>query len=190
MKLAEEYKMLYEKILAEHRAVFERQSIDQLQDFIDVISNTKKIFVIGVGREGIAAKAFAMRLMHLGKEVHWIWDDTTPGMHEGDLLIAVNGSGNIGHINFVIERALAAQTTVAVVTGSPSGKAASQLAHKVLFVPAAVYLGVDPVVESIQPMGNLFEQHLFLLFDIIIMLLQQRLNITHSEMAARHRNIE
>jgi|GEM_PF-5484248 len=55
---------------------------------------------------------------------------------------------------------------------------------------AAVYLGVDPVVESIQPMGNLFEQHLFLLFDIIIMLLQQRLNITHSEMAARHRNIE
>ena len=59
MKLAEEYKTLYEKILAEHRAVFERQSIDQLQDFIDVISNTKKIFVIGVGREGIAAKAFA-----------------------------------------------------------------------------------------------------------------------------------
>lgn len=38
-------------------------------------------------------------------------------------------------------------------------------------MPAAVFKGVDEVVPSVQPMGNLFEQHLFLLFDITIMLL-------------------
>ncbi len=58
---------------------------------------------MGVGREGIAGRSFAMRLMRLGKEVHWIWDDTTPGM-VGDLFIAINGSGKIGHIHYVVEQ--------------------------------------------------------------------------------------
>ena len=72
---------------------------------MELIIKAGRIFVMGVGREGIAARAFAMRLMHLGKEVHWIWDDTTPGMHEGDLFIAVNGSGEIGHIAYTVKEA-------------------------------------------------------------------------------------
>jgi 6-phospho-3-hexuloisomerase len=189
MSVEEEYKYIYSQLLEEHLHVFERQNLDQLQQFMNLICDSARIFVMGVGREGIAARGFAMRLMHLGKEVHWIWDDTTPGMHENDLFIAVNGSGNIGHINFVIERALATGATVVAVTGSPSGKA-FHLAGHMLFVPAAVYLGTDPVVDSIQPMGNLFEQHLFLLFDIIIMLLEKQLHLSHKDMIARHRNIE
>lgn len=39
-------------------------------------------------------RAFAMRLMHMGKEVHWIWDDTTPHIGKGDLLIATLGDGS------------------------------------------------------------------------------------------------
>ena len=54
-----------------------------------------------------------------------------------------------------------------------------------------VYKGRDPrTVASAQPMGNLFEQHLFLLFDILAMLLTERLHETHETMEARHRNIE
>lgn len=189
LNLAEEYNRLYKKILEEHRLVFERQDLNQLDQFVDLICGHQRIFVMGVGREGIAARSFAMRLMHLGKEVHWIWDDTTPGMNEKDLFIAVNGSGNIGHINFVLEQAKKANTKIIVVTGSPSGRA-SKIADYYLFVPASVYNGQDPVVESIQPMGNLFEQHLFLLFDMTIMLLEKGLKISHDDMAAHHRNIE
>jgi len=39
-------------------------------------------------------------------------------------------------------------------------------------------------------MGNLFEQHLFRLYDIIIMMLEEELSLSHDEMAACHRNIE
>jgi 6-phospho-3-hexuloisomerase len=189
MQWEEEYITLYKSVLQEHLRVFERQDMPQLQRFMDLICGHDRIFVMGVGREGIAARGFAMRLMHLGKEVHWIWDDTTPGMHKGDLFIAVNGSGNIGHITYVLEQAKKTPAEIVVVTGSPSGEA-SKIAGSYLFVPAAVYKGTDPVVESIQPMGNLFEQHLFVLFDIIIMLLEKKLKISHDEMAARHRNIE
>jgi 6-phospho-3-hexuloisomerase len=39
-------------------------------------------------------------------------------------------------------------------------------------------------------MGNLFEQHLFMLFDIIIMLLEEKLSVSHKDMEKRHRNVE
>jgi 6-phospho-3-hexuloisomerase len=46
------------------------------------------------------------------------------------------------------------------------------------------------VVPSKQPMGNLFEQHLFLLFDILVMLTQEEMGLTYEQMESRHRNIE
>ena len=63
------------------------------------------------------------------------------------------------------EQAKKAGATVAVVTGSPK-QTCPQLADFTLFVPAAVFNGTDDrAVPSIQPMGNLFEQHLYMLFD-------------------------
>ena len=82
-----DYKETYEKILGEYRQVFERVDQDNMRAFIDEVKAHDRIFLIGVGREGMATRAFAMRLMHMGKEIHWIWDDTTPSIGEGDLLI-------------------------------------------------------------------------------------------------------
>lgn len=190
MNINHTYRQLYTAIIDEHQQVFQQQDISQLEASMSAVVESKRIFVIGVGREGIAARSFAMRLMHLGKEVHWIWDDTTPGISPGDLLIAVNGSGDIGHINYVIRQAKSAGGTILVVTGSPSREAAATLSDIVLFVPASVYNGTDEVVPSIQPMGNLFEQHLVILFDIMVMMLELQMDISHEDMASRHRNVE
>ena len=100
-----DYKETYEKILGEYRQVFERVDQDNMRAFIDEVKAHDRIFLIGVGREGMATRAFAMRLMHMGIEIHWIWDDTTPSIGEGDLLIATLGDGRIGHINYIFERA-------------------------------------------------------------------------------------
>lgn len=186
----DKYVKLYQTILKEHKSVFEKQSLDEMAAFMEQIKGAGRIFVMGVGREGIAGRAFAMRLMHLGKEVHWIWDDTTPGMHEGDLFIAINGSGKIGHIHYVASQAKETGASLAVVTGSPGEKTALS-ADCLLFVPASVFNGTDKrIVPSIQPMGNLFEQHLFLLFDILIMMMEEEWKVTDEQMEERHRNIE
>lgn len=116
-----DYRITCEKILEEYRQVFERVDEKGMREFIDTVKAHERIFLIGVGREGMATRAFAMRLMHMGKEIHWIWDDTTPSIGKGDLLIATLGDGRIGHINYICERAKAAGATLYVVTGSPSG---------------------------------------------------------------------
>ena len=175
------------KALAEILSHVDTAQTDQL---VREITQAKRIFIGGAGRSLLSMKGFAMRLMHLGKETHWIWDDTTPGMHPGDLFIATNGSGAIGHITYVVEQAKKAGATVAVVTGSPK-QTCPQLADFTLFVPAAVFNGTDDrAVPSIQPMGNLFEQHLYMLFDMIVMMLEEKMQVSHADMEKRHRNIE
>lgn len=186
-----DYQTMYERILEEHKQVFEKLDQENMRAFIEEIKKHNRIFVIGVGREGMATRAFAMRLMHMGKEVHWIWDDTTPAIREGDLLIATLGDGRIGHINYVCERAKEAGAMIYVVTGSPSGDTAKNIADKIFFVPAAVYRGTDDVVPSFQPMGNLFEQCLLIVFDMIIMMIvDETEGLTFEKMSRNHRNVE
>lgn len=176
-------------VIYELSEVFKKIDSSGIDEFCSLIKNHKRIFTIGVGREGLSTKAFAMRLTHMGKESHWIWDDTTPGIKKGDLLVATTGSGEIGHIDYVVNRAREAGADIVIVTGSPSGFTASNSEH-VLFIPASVYHGKDEVVKSIQPMGNLFEQALLIAFDLIIMKIVTEDNISFKQMSDRHRNVE
>lgn len=184
-----EFKSFHKIILSELDQVFERIDNDSVGKLMDLINNSKKIFLMGVGREGLATRGFAMRLMHYGKEVHWCWDDTTPAVGEDDLFILTSGSGEIGHIHYVVEEVKKTGAKICLVTGVPDRKT-GELADHILWVPASVYKGKDNVVPSIQPMGNLFEQSLFILFDMIIMNLVENSDTNFDEMSARHRNFE
>jgi 6-phospho-3-hexuloisomerase len=176
-------------IINELNEVFKRLDIPSVEELVTQILKSKKVILIGVGREGLVTQAFAMRLMHLGLESHWIWDVTTPAIEKEDLLIATSGCGKIGHIHYVVETAKQKGAKTAVITGDPKQKTPS-IADIVLFLPATVYLGTAEVVPSEQPMGNLFEQSLLILFDLIVMDLQEKLGKTREEMESRHRNLE
>ncbi len=155
MTFAERYQNYVGIILTEHQAVFNAQDMDELLRFIHAIRDAGRVFVVGAGREGIAARSFAMRLMHLGKETYWLWDDTTPGMGEGDLFLAVDGSGKIGHIDYLVDQALHTGAKTGIITGAP-GERIPQAADYVLFVPAAVYKGSDSRVVKSRQLWEIF----------------------------------
>ena len=176
-------------IIKELDQVLSNVDVKAADTLIDAIMRAGRVFFIGVGREGLATRSFAMRIMHLGKECHWAWDDTTPNVGSGDLFIITSGSGEIGHIHYTAEAAKLAGAAVAVITGTPDRKT-PQIADVVLWVPACVYKGKDNVIPSIQPMGSLFEQSLFIIFDMIVMLLAEKMGVSYMDMAKRHRNTE
>jgi 6-phospho-3-hexuloisomerase len=184
-----DYQKKVKEILNEFEKVFERLNISEVEDLINEIIKANKVILIGVGREGLSTKAFAMRLMHLGIDSYWIWDETTPSIKENDLLIATSGCGEIGHIHYVVNKAKKNGARVAVITGDPQKKTPA-IADIVLFLPAHVYLGTADVVPSSQLMGNLFEQTLLILFDLIIMDLKKKLKKSNRDMELRHRNLE
>jgi 6-phospho-3-hexuloisomerase len=68
----------------------------------------------------------------------------------------------------------------------------AQLADCVVVIPALSPKVREsaPSGKSIQPMGSLFEQCLFLLLDALVLALMQERKITSAEMFRRHANLE
>lgn len=191
MAYGESYEKLTTALVEEHREVFSLLSMEQLGSFIEAIAQAKNIFVMGAGREGISLRAFAMRLAHLGKNTAWIWDDTTVGIRPGDLFIASDGRGDIGSFRYTFERVKQAGGNIAMFTANPDGPNVRAFADIPLFVHASAYkMKRDDVVPTIQMMGNQYEQHLYMLCDVIIMLLVEKLGLSYDDLEARHRNVE
>lgn len=182
-------KEISKKIITELESVFKEIDGREIKSAIDYIIKAGRIFVIGVGREGLSSRGFAMRLMHLGKTVYWVWDDTTPNIEKNDLLIATTGSGYLHIVNNVITSAKKEGANILVFTGNKKGEAV-KLADGTVFLPAKVWEVETSIINSIQPMGSLFEQSLFILFDIMVILLKNILNLTDQDLTKRHRNVE
>lgn len=200
MNYIETYKKYSRAIIKEHEKVFGLLDMEQLKAFMDAIINANRIFLHGTGREGISLRSFAMRLAHLGKQAYWLMDDTTVGMHEGDLFLITDGRGDVGIHRRIVGQASKTGAKIAMLTCLPEGNLARNYADYLLFVHATVYMAeaVDDlkspkqhdVAATIQPMGNQYEQHLYLLLDVITILLKDELGMTYEDMEKNHRNIE
>ena len=66
------------------------QDIENMEDFL---LNAGKIYTIGVGHSGLIGKIFAMKLMQLGFASYVVGDVITPGLREGDVVVAISQSG-------------------------------------------------------------------------------------------------
>lgn len=170
-------------------AVFGRMDDGSVRPLLEEIKRAKRIFLLSAGREGLATRAFTMRLMHLGREAHWIWDDTTPAIGPGDLLICASGSADTGHELYICGEAKKNGGRVALVTASDGGRI-GELCDLRAKVPAAAYKAEGDFVPTAQMMGNLFEQALFIYYDVLVMMLREETGVTLEEMEKRHRNVE
>src|SRR5205085_8841152 len=65
--------------------VFARLPAGAETPLIDAIVAAKRIAIYGAGREGLQMDGFAMRLAHLGLDVHVVGDMTVPPLGAGDL---------------------------------------------------------------------------------------------------------
>lgn len=176
-------------VVSELGEVLKKIDQKEVDDFTEAIIKAKRVFVVGAGREGLSSRAFAMRLMHLGKEAHWVWDDTTPNVERGDLLIANSGSGEVVSVYNVAHLARKAGASVITITANPEGRVA-RISEVALHLPAEVWGPGKDTVPSIQPMGCLFEQSLLILHDLMILTLMEKMGTGAPEMAKRHRNVE
>jgi 6-phospho-3-hexuloisomerase len=191
MGYRESYRRITNELVEEHKKVFSLLSMEQLEEFMSAVVDAKNIFVMAAGREGISLRAFAMRLAHLGKNTSWVWDDTTTGVEPGDLFVISDGRGCIGSFRYTLEKVKEAGGKVAMFTANPDGANAKAYADIVIFVRSQAYLVErGDVVPTIQMMGNQYEQHLYMLCDVIIMLLVETLGLTYDDLEARHRNVE
>jgi 6-phospho-3-hexuloisomerase len=178
----------------ELRALLTGVDARQVQDLVESLGAARAVFVAGAGRSGLAMRAFAMRLMHMGIAAHVVGDVTSPALAPGDLLVVGSGSGATSTLVPLSEKAKKLGGRLALLTtdpASPIGRAADVVvripAPTPKAVPGAPSAGVP---ASIQPMASLFEQGLWVLLDSCVMLLMARKGMATEEMFGRHANLE
>lgn len=176
------------EILAENQRLAEQLDYSQVAAIIPLIQHAERVFVVGAGRTGLALKAAAMRLMHLGLAVFVVGETTTPAIRRGDLLLAGSGSGTTSTIVKAAEKAKAAGAQVVAISTTTASPLAA-LATQVVVLPAAQKQDHGGTISQ-QYAGSLFEQAVLLLTDAIFQGLWALDGTPAEELWKRHANLE
>jgi 6-phospho-3-hexuloisomerase len=179
-------------IIHELREYAQNIQEEQIQAATAAILKARKVFVTGAGRSGFAARAFANRLFHLGLSAYFVGESTTPPIAEGDLLVIGSGSGTTAGLVAIANKAKAVNASIATVTIAPENTI-GKMADVVIAIPGTTrQLENSDHKEqgSIQPIGSMFEQLSWLVYDSIVMYLKAATKQTNDDLIARHGNLE
>ncbi|HKZ90390.1 MAG TPA: SIS domain-containing protein [Thermoplasmata archaeon] len=162
------------RILSEDRS-------KEIGDTVEVVTSAKKLFVYGVGRSGLAARAFAMRMVQLGLECFFIGETITPVVSPGDAVLIVSNTGSTMSAIQVANIARRVGAKVVSVTGQKSSK----LAHASNVV-LCVQEDHDANRSRLAPLATLFEDATMLLLDGVVAQVMVNLGQTEADMRGRH----
>ena len=153
----------------------------EIAETVDIVVSAKNFFVYGVGRSGLAARAFAMRMVQLGIDCYFIGETITPVVADGDAVLIVSNTGATMSANQVANIARRVGAKVIAVTGIRTSKLA-HASNVVLLLQANG--GQDQ--PRLAPLGTLFEDACVVLLDGVVAQVMDRLGQSEADMRARH----
>lgn len=172
---------------------------EDISNFLDVLRSSSNIFVTGAGRSGLVAKAFAMRLMHLGFSAYVVGETISPAITANDCILAISGSGETSNIVSACKIAKKLGANVLAVTSYPEstlGKLADGLVH----VKGRTKLEVDDEnylkrqihgnYTMLTPLGTAFELTSLVFLDALVPELMDAMDVTEEDLKSRHTNLE
>lgn len=191
-----------EEIIQGARKAIESLNPEEVEGLIGLLIRAKKegrrVFVVGMGRSGFVGRAFALRLMNMSFNVYVVGETITPPAEEGDILVAISGSGETRGTVSAAEAAKEVGAIVVAITSHPESKL-GQLADHVVVVKGRTKVAIrkDYIARQVRgereplgPLGTLFENACMVFLDSLIAELMFRLGITEEDINRRHANIE
>jgi len=155
--------------------------LEDTDKFVDLIIGSRKIFIYGVGRSGLIAKAFAIRLVQMGIEVFFVGETVTPFVEEGNLVIIVSYTGEtmsaIQTANIV--RRVGAKVVTVTANNHSKLAAASNLVIE-------IHPPKDDDRKRLAPLGTLFEVATLIYLDGIVASMMEKLGQSEGAMRKRH----
>lgn len=198
----ERLKAAAEEIVTGIRQSIEGLNVKEVERLIELLlgAKDKKIFIVGMGRSGFVARAFALRLMNLGFKVYFLGETITPAAEKGDLLIAISGTGATRIVLTASTAAKEIGATVIAITSFPESPL-GQIADHVVTVKGRTKMGwpreedylarqITGEREPLSPLGSIFENNCMVFLDGLIVEMMHRLGRTEENLERRHATIE
>lgn len=175
-------------------------SDEDTEKFIRELLNAKRVYVIGAGRSGLVAKAFAMRLMHLGLHAYVVGETITPALNKGDVIVIFSGSGRTKTVADLAETARDIGGRICLITSNADsriGKIADSIViieqHRDAVADEAAEFEIRQMMgdhKSFAPLGTLFETASMVFADAVISRMMEITQTDESALKNRHTNIE
>ena len=195
-----------EEVLSSMRLIIENieEVIDKLdreaiKAMLQKIIDGNQVFVMGAGRSGLVAKAFAMRLMHLGLSVYVVGETTTPAVVPQDIVIAISGSGETRTIVDLGKLAKDIGSTLITIT-SKKDSALGKISDIAVIIPSKKKNDPDEAgylerhmrgdYKNMPPLGTSFEITSLVFLDSVVGQLIMLTGASEAELKSRHTNIE
>ena len=175
-------------------------SDEEVEVLLREILAAKRVYVMGAGRSGLVARAFAMRLMHLGLTSYVVGETVTPALDRGDLVVVFSGSGETRSIADIAESAKGIGVRLCLITAKRDSRIARIADCRVVIETQGNATG-DGNAEfeirqmmgrhkSFAPLGTLFETVSVIFADAVISRLMEIKGINAETLKGRHVNIE
>jgi 6-phospho-3-hexuloisomerase len=182
------------------RAISKAISDDDVEKFLAELLQAKRIYVIGAGRSGLVAKAFAMRLMHLGLAAFVVGETITPALTRDDVMVVFSGSGKTKTVADIADTAKEIGAHICLITSNAESRI-GKIADCVVIIEHHRDEVEDDAVEfeirqmlgehkSFAPLGTVFETASIVFADAIISRLMEITKTDESALKIRHTNIE
>lgn len=155
--------------------------IEGTDKFVDYIISSRKVFIYGVGRSGLIAKAFAIRLVQMGLEVFFIGETVTPIVEEGNVVVIVSYTGETMSAMQTANIVRRVGAKVVSITANEHSKLAGASNHVILIHPPK-----DEERKRLAPLGTLFEDATLIYLDGIVAMLMEKLGQSEGGMRKRH----
>ena len=172
---------------------------EDIAKFIEIITTADNIFVTGAGRSGLAAKAFAMRLMHLGLSSYVVGETISTAINAGDCILAISGSGETNTIVTAAKISKKRGAKVLALTSYPESSL-GQIADGIIHVKGRTKVEVDDEnylkrqikgnYTSLTPLGTAFELTSLVFLDGLVSELMETMGKTEEDLKNRHTVLE
>jgi 6-phospho-3-hexuloisomerase len=195
-------KAAVDEILDGARSAIDELDDEQVEKMIQMIldAQSKKIFIVGMGRSGFVGRAFALRLMNLGFNVYFLGETITPAAEKDDLVIAISGTGMTKLVLSATTVAKEVGTRIVAITSykdSPLG----QMADLLVLIKGRTRMGwpreedylarqIMGEREPLSPLGSIFENNCMVFLDGLIVELMYRMHKNENDLKMRHATIE
>jgi len=180
------FKASLEYIHKKTEEILSRVDSKDIERIKKLFLKSERIFVYGAGRSGLVAKAFAIRLVHLGFQTFVIGETITAPVQKGDLVIIISGSGET--IPAVMTAEIAHNLDAYVVSITAKRKSdIAKYADITLFIQSTCY---ESNRKKYAPLGTLFEASVWILLDGFIADLLDSKRENEEDMRARHATLE
>jgi len=182
------------------RAIANTLSSEDIEKFIRELLAAKRIYVIGAGRSGLVAKAFAMRLMHLGLQAYVVGETITPALKTGDVMVIFSGSGRTKTVADLAETAKEIGGKICLITSNADSRI-GRIADCIVIIEHHRDKVSDDAAEfeirqmmgehkSFAPLGTLFETASMVFADAVISRMMEITQTDENALKNRHTNIE